>query len=206
MPTLEYFVSNGAASFQDSVGSGLGFFGSAGFGGSITVGSANSKTYVTNSAGTVQGAEAWNVARTHPASGVIGQTGSGLLLTQIPNYQASLNVRFTNATAVRTTNARLKAYDGTNPNNAPSGVTVYAADIVHPATAQSNTGSGSATWYQLSGSGSYLDLTASPGTSGFRPLGASTSDTRHDWYVAVSVEVGSIGTKSFGFLVELDYL
>lgn len=207
MPQFDYFVANGADSFQDSSGSGLGWFGSAGFGGSITVGSYNDKTYKTNGGGTSQGTEAYNIKRTHPSSGVIGQTGSGLLLTEIPNHQATTNIRFTHSSAVKTTSVKLKAYDRTDPNRAPSGVTVYAADIIHPATAQNNTGSGSASWVQLSGSGSYLDLVASPGTSGFRPQGSNTSDTRHDWYVAISVTPDTIGGHSqLGFLVELEYL
>jgi hypothetical protein len=207
MSTFNYFVGNGASSFQDSSGSGLAWFGSGGFGSSLSVGSYNDKTYVSDGAGVVQGAEAYNVKWTHPGSGLIGQTGSGLPLTAIPNYQATVNVRWTHTSAVRTTNVKFKCYDRYNVNNPPSGVTVYGADIVHPTVTQTNNGSGSATWVALTGSGSYLSLTASPGTSGFRPLGTSTSDSQHDWYVAVSVAPTVIGSLSqIGFAVELEYL
>lgn len=206
MPSFDYYVGNGAGSFLDNVGSGLGFFGSAGFSASVLVGSKQDKTYITDGAGAVQGPEAYNIKWTHPASGLIGQTGSGLPLTAIPNYQASINARFTHGSAVKTTNVKLRAYDRSNPNNVPSGCAVYAAELIHPSLSQTNNGSGSTTWTQIGGTGT-LSLVSSPGTSGLSPNGINTSDTRHDHYLAISVNPTSIGSQSqLGFSIELEYL
>lgn len=206
MASFEFSVSNGAAVING--GSGLGWFGPAGFGSPVLADTYADKVYITDPDGSVQGAEAWNVKWTHPGSGLIGQTGSGLALNQIPNHQASIRARFdSGGSAVKTTNARFYAYDRTSLANSPSGVIVQACEVIHPDTAQTPTGSGSSTWTQIAGTGSYLSLISSPGLSGLRPHGANTSSRYHDHYICVSVQPSVLGTiTQLGFSLSLEYL
>lgn len=189
-------------------GSGMGFYGSSGFGSSVAVGEYQSSTYITNDNGTVQGAEINNVKYTHPNSGATGSSTSSLHLLDIPNYKATLNVRFTSTSPVKTQNAQARIYDRSNINNNASGVTTKVAQIIHPDTAEAGQlGSGSTVWSTLNGSGVTLLLTSSPGTSGLRPNGSNTTDTRHDWYLALSASPDSIGSKTqYGLWIQLEYL
>ena len=189
-------------------GSGIGFFGSAGFGSSVAVGQYQSSTYITNSNGTIQGSEINNVKYSHPNSGITGASTSSTNLLNIANYKATLNVRFTSTSPIKTQNAQVRIYDRSNINNNPSGVTTKVAEIIHPSTVETGlTGSGSASWSTLAGSGTVLDLTDSPGSSGLSPSGVNTVDTRHDWYLALSASPDSIGSKTqYGFWIQLEYL
>lgn len=190
----------------DVSSSGLGFYGD-GFGVSLGVGVYNSRTFITNSAGNVEGPEVDNIKYTASNSGIIGQAGSSVLLTQIPNYKASLNVRFTHATPVRVANTEFRIFDRSNITAPASGVTCRVAEIIHPDTTQTNNGSGDASWVTAGGSGTVLDLVDSPGTSGLSPSGINTTEVRHDWYVAISVAPDSIGAKTqFGAYVSTEYL
>ena len=146
-----------------------------------------------------------NIKWSYPGSGIIGQSGSGLALTFIPNSQASLQIRFSHSTAVKTQNAKLYAYDRVSINNAPSGVTVKTAQLIHPNATQIAGGSGNSIWETPAGS-SYMSLVASPGLNGTRPSGANTYDTVHDHYVALSCSPDSVGSKSFGLYFSVEYL
>jgi len=188
-----------------TAGSGLGFY-SSGFGYSVPVGSYQSRTYITNSTGTAQGSEVDNTKFSNSTTVIIGQAGSGISLTSLPNYQSTLNLRFTNDTPITVQNAEFRVYDGVGINNNPSGLTFYSCDIIHPNTIQGPTGSGITTWTQVYGSGSILSLVDSPGTSGLSPNGPSTSSTRHDWYVALSCSPSSVGSKTFSGYLSLEYL
>ena len=185
-------------------GSGIGWYGDGGFGTSVVVGEYPDSAYITNAAGAIQGPQAEN-NKYSSASGVDLGVGQ-ILLTQLPNYQTTLNIAFTHTSAVKVQNARLYFYDRTSENNAPSGVTVKAAEIVHPDNTQTISGSGDSLWQVPAGS-SYLPLVDSPGISGLSPNGPDTSDTRHDWYVAVSPTPTSAGAKDkFGVMMKLEYL
>lgn len=192
---------------QNLSGSGLGFFGAGGFGYSVAVGSWQDTTFITNGAGTSQGPQVDNVQYLNSMSGVVGSSSSGIALTAIPNYQATLNVRFTHTSAVQTQNALVYIYDRTSINNPASGVTTAVAEIIHPSLTQVNDGSGDVTWSFLEGTGVTLSLIDSPGISGQRPNGASTSETDHDWYLAISASPDSLGSKTlYGLYVSLEYL
>lgn len=186
-------------------GSGIGWYGNGGFGTSVATSAYPDSAYITDSTGTVQGAQIDN-NKYVSTSGVSLGGGSGILLTSLPNYQSTLNIRFTGDTPIKTQNVRLYFYDRTSENNSPSGVVVKACEIIHPGETQINTGSGSALWLTPAGS-SYISLTSSPGTSGFRPNGPDTSDTNHDWFLAISPSPTSAGSKDkFGLLVKLEYV
>lgn len=188
-------------------GSGLGFYGDGGFGESVSVGSYQGRTFITNSNGTAQGPEVDNVKFLNSASGILGQSGSGIALTAIPNYQSTLNIRFTHTSAVKTQNAKLRIFDRSDINNAASGVTTKVAEIIHPDTVQNNNGSGDSSWHTPAGSSVIVDFVASPGESGQRPNGADTTDDIHDWYSAVSASPDSVGSKTqFGLYFEVEFL
>lgn len=201
------FLSGSDFTINDLSGSGLGFYGDNGFGTSVQVGQYQGRTFITNSAGTAQGPECDNIKWTHPGSGIIGQTGSSVALINIPNYQSTLNIRFTHGSAVKVQNAQLRIYDRSNINNPASGVTTKTVQIIHPNTAQDATGSGDTTWRTPGGSGSIQVLVGSPGLSGLSPSGTNTSDVQHDFYVGMSASPDSIGSKTqYGLYVSLEYL
>jgi hypothetical protein len=206
-PTINFIGGGGALPINNLSGSGVGFYGSAAFAASVAVGSYQGRSFITDSTGAVQGPEINNVQFLNSGSGILGQSGSGILLRQIPNYLATLNIQFTNDTAVRTQNAELRIFDRSNINNPASGVTTKVAQIIHPDTVQNNNGSGDGTWWTPGGSGVKVPLAASPGTSGLSPNGPSTVDSRHDWYVAMSASPDSIGSKTlYGLYIYLEYL
>lgn len=203
MATLSFYSDT--AGISNLNGSGLGFYGSL-FGNSVQVGSYQTTTYITNGAGTTEGPNVDNIKWTHPGSGSINGGGS-VALQSMPNRNATLNVRFEHGSAVVTQNAKLRIYDRSNINNDPSGVLCKVAGLIHPNPVVGVGGSGDATWQTPTGSSVILDLHASPGTSGLSPNGLSTSDTRHDWYVAISASPNSVGSKTqFGLYVETEYL
>ncbi len=205
MATISFY-SGETFSIDNLSGSGLGFYG-GGFGQSVEVGSYQDTTFITNGAGTSQGPQVDNIKWLNTASGIINGASSGVPLTSIPNYLASLNVRFTHTSAVRTQNVKLRIYDRSNINNQASGVTCKVAELIHPDLVQNNNGSGSTTWQTPTGSSVIMSLVASPGMSGLRPNGASTSADQHDWYLAISASPDSIGSKTqFAAYVELEYL
>ena len=196
-------------------GSGLGFYG-GGFGESVPVGQVQDKTFITNSTGTNQGPEAWNVKYANAGSGLVGRGTSAIPLRAIPNWQSSLNVRFTADSAVKTQNVKAYIYDRVLPITPASGVTPYLAEIIHPVTVQDSgnpTGSGSTAWEVFTTANQAtpaqrepVTLTASPGISGLRPSGANTTAARHDWYLALSASPDGIGSKQFGLWVQLEYV
>lgn len=186
-------------------GSGLGFYGSA-FGASVLVGEYQQTTFITNSNGTTQGPQVDNVKWLNSASGIVGSATSGIALTAIPNYLATLNIRFTHSSPVLVQNAVVRGYDRVSIDNAPTGVTLKGAYFVHPNNTQNNDGSGSTTWTTLAGSSTYLSLPASPGLSGLSPNGPSTSSVQHDYYIGLSASPNSVGSKSLGLYVSLEYL
>jgi len=192
-------------------GSGIGFYGDDGFGSPVLIGQFNGRTFVTNSVGTEEGFECNNIKRISSSGLIHGQTGSGIKLTDLPNTLASLNIRFEHPSSVRTLSAKVYIYDGSisgttpNINNDPSGLTCYCAEIRHPSEVQDDVGLGDSTWIDTHGS-TFLNLISSPGTSGLRPNGSLTLDTRHDWYVAISVTPEEFGDKQFGLYFETEFL
>ena len=91
-------------------GSGLAFFGDSGYGSSVEVGKYQGTTFVSDGNGTSRGAQANNIKYFNAGSGIIGTTGSGIGLRAIPNYQSTLNVRFTHTSKVKVQNCQLRIY------------------------------------------------------------------------------------------------
>jgi hypothetical protein len=211
MASIDFYISTGSDYNLMGAGSGLGFYGSSGFGASVAVGAYQGSTFVTDGTGATQGPQAQNVTYLNTGSGTLAG-GSGVGLKAIPNYQSTVNMRFTHTTAVKAQTVRVRGYDRSGINNNPSGVTFKAAEIIHPASVQGPTGSGDDTWVTPAGSGTILSLANSPGASGlWAGDGVGTVSTRkatrHDWYMALSASPDTIGSKTqFGLYASLEYL
>ena len=189
-----------------NTGEALGFFGSEGFGDPLSLGEYNGRTFVTTVDGSTQYEECDNCRKISSSGLIVGQEGSGINLRNLPNYLATINLRFTHPQAVLVQNIRLIAFNGTDQDVSPSGLDVYGADIIHTSRFQSVTGVGDASWVQMQGSGVPLNLVDSPGISGISPLGPATISTRHDWYIAFSVNPTVPGDKTFSFRADLEYI
>lgn len=218
-----------------SAGSGLGFYGSA-FGISVPVGAQQTTTYITNSTGGNEGSRLNNTAKvvlgegsTTKGTASINGT-SAVNLDLLPNYLCPLNIRFTHSEAVRVQNCKLRIFDRNNINNHASGVTTYIYEARHPATTIGTTplslnhrARTNHTWYEFDPATAMTDMnfTSSPGASGKNTnasdtnvsLGYTSNDgalhqsIRHDWYVALSSEPETIGSKtSYGLYFTVEYL
>lgn len=208
-PTISFIAGGGLFPINNLGGSGLGFYGVGSFGSSVNVASYQQRTFITDATGSMQGPEVNNVIYLNPGSGILGQSGSGIGLRSIPNYQATLNIRFNNDTACKTQNAKVMIFDRSNINNPASGVTTRVAQIIHPNPVQGPGGSGDTTWWNFTtaATGLAMPLVNSPGTSGFSPNGPNTTDTQHDWFVALSASPDSIGSKTlYGCFFYVEYL
>lgn len=213
MATIKFFAPEyNSAEIPNIGGSGIGFYGS-GFGYSVPVGSFQDTTFITNSAGTAQGPQIENIKYTHPNSGSVNGATS-IPLTGIPNYLATLNIRFEHTSNVQVQNVQVKIYDRVSINNNASGVTTCLAEIIHPDTLQTVKGSGDTAWMVNSGVAGVTNysftLAPSPGSGGQWAGNGSNSvrtDKCHDWFLALSASPDSIGSKSqYGLYCSLEYL
>lgn len=230
-----FFASDGSDLIRHDLGSGIGFYG-LDFGVSVPVGSQQTTTWITNSDGTNAGARLHNTARVAsgvPGSvtkGTVSVDGGATLdLNNLPNYQCPLNIRFTHSTPVKVQNGKLRIFARDHGiANPASGVTTWVYEARHPA---SSTG---VTSLNLRGVSDYvwkefdptlaqteLSLTPSPGMSGLNTdttdtnaalgytiqSGVAHQSTRHDWYIALSSEPESIGSKTnYALYYTVEYL
>jgi hypothetical protein len=191
--------------------SGIGFYGSDGFSSPVMIGEYNGRTFVTSTDGSIEGFECNNNKKTSVSGVINGQSGSGINLINLPNELATVNIRFENTTAVRTLNAKLYIFDGSlsgstpNIDNDPTGLTCYCAEIRHTNPVQAADGLGDDEWFNTHGS-TYLAMVSSPGSGGFRPGGSLTTDTRHDWFAAISCTPFTYGDKVFALYFECEFL
>lgn len=188
-------------------GSGLAFFGT-GFGTSVAVGSYQDSTFVSNGAGTSQANQCDNNKFINSSSLSVNGAGT-ILLTELPNQNSTLEINAEFDSAVTLQNWKLYAYDRDNINNAPSGVTLKCASVVHLSNSQAaNNGSGNSTWITPAGSGViHTLLPPSPGLSGTAPNGIGTTSSSHSFYLALSATPTSVGSKTqFGILAIGEYV
>ena len=213
-----YFYAGEDFQIAHAAGSGIGIFGAGGAGYSISVNEYGDTAYITSTDGQTVFAQIDNV-KWISASGYEGAGSVSGWLDALPNYLTTLNVRFTHGSAVRVQNVRLRGYYDTIATE-PSGIIIQAAEIVHPLeTAEPPASpSGWPFWMSLSGSTNVLWLANSPGMSGHYACGqeqtqqnethgSNRTDTRHDWFVALSVSPQTVGSKVGNRIyVELEYL
>ncbi|SVB49181.1 uncharacterized protein METZ01_LOCUS202035, partial [marine metagenome] len=147
MATLKFYVNTAGFNYDlETSGSGLAFFGDSGFGESVAVGAYQGTTYVSDGSGATQGAQGKNIKWINACSGQIGAASSGIGLKAIPNYQSTLNVRFTHGTPIQTQNVELRIYDRSDINEPAVGVTTKVAEIIHTSQLQGPYGSGDECW------------------------------------------------------------
>lgn len=209
MASIDFYVYTGSDFDLSLAGSGLGFYGSGGFGSSIAVGEWQDNTYVTDGNGLTQGPQDNNVKWRHANSGEVA--GATVLnLQYIPNYQATLNPRFVHTTDVLVQNVEARIYDRYNINVGATGVTTKAAELIHVSVSQVVQGSGDPAWITPAGSAVPVPLAQSPGLSGLYAGNGTDSlvaDDRHDWYLSLSASPDSVGSKTqYGLYVSLEYL
>jgi hypothetical protein len=181
----------------------LGFFGSQGSGDTVAIGDWQGSTYVVD--GEVPYAQCANITYLNSMSGLVdGEVP--LPLTSIPNYQASLNIRFAQPSATSILGAQCNFYDGVTTTEAPLGWNIRAAEIIHSGLIQDNMGFGDTTWH-IASTGEHINLLNNPGPSGRNFDGfISESQPWHDWYLAISVSPDQVGSKHAGLNVYLEYL
>lgn len=219
---------------QTGTKKGIGFYG-LDFGLSVPVGSVQDTTFVTNEDGTNQGIRLNNTARVTdgdsniPGTVKINNT-STINLDKLPNYLCPLNIRFTNDDPVRVQECKLRIFSKNSTiDNPASGVTTYVYEARHPAAEETVSnlnlrGRSDNSWVEFSpasASVSDMVMTPSPGASGVNTddqdtdaaLGYTSSEgithvsTQHDWYVALSAEPESIGSKTdYALYFTLEYL
>lgn len=209
-------------------GSGLGFYG-ASYGISVPIGGRQDTTWLTNSDGT--SSERLQLHNTKFASDetvLIDSASVAINLANLPNDKCPLNVRFEHDEDVRVQNCKLRIFDRNNIQNHASGVTTYVYEARHPATGQefgnlAQRGRAENTWFEFDPVESMSDMpmTPSPGISGVNTDGTdndidlgyvtqggvSHAAQRHDWYVALSAEPDSIGSKTnYALYFSVEYL
>ncbi len=215
-------------------GSGIGFYG-AGFGISVAVGQKQESTWVTNSAGTNQGAQL-NNTKYMSVSGVSSNTLGEIENEKLPNYLAPLNIRFEHSDPVRVQNCKLRIFDRNDIAKHASGVNTYVYEVRHPHETQDKASAlahrgviADHAWKEYDPVGPSPDpgnsmvdtiFTSSPGVSGTNGVasdgdvvGVVTTDgidhlsLKHDWYVALSASPDSIGSKTdYGLYFTCEYL
>jgi hypothetical protein len=222
----------GAVSLIDHTnGSGLGFYGSS-FGVSVPIGSQQTTTYITNANGTNEGARLNNTAKATAGDnntvGTVNSNGVVLNLDKLPNYLCPLNIRFTHTEAVKVQNCKLRIYDRTSIANNAVGVTTWVYEARHPSTdanqsSLNHRGRSPYSWQEYDPAIAMQDMafTSSPGMSGLNTNSSDTntslgyvstagslhSSPRHDWYVALSSEPDTIGSKTnYGLYFTVEYL
>ena len=183
--TIEWYGGDGANEIvpaESGANDTLGFFG-AGFGFSIRVGEYNNSTYVTTDNGSTNHGQVPNLRYANSSGAYVASELVATELLEIDDDEATLKIILTTDSAVQTQNASFRAFDRNNINNNPSGVTVYAAEILKPDTGVR--GSGDASWISIAGSGSVLDLEDHAYSSGV-----------DEWYIGLTVTPTSIGEKT----------
>lgn len=124
-------ITFGTVSAVNIGGSGLGFYGNT-FGSSVQIGSYQNKTFITNSTGSTNGGNAYNIKYgNHPATGISEYVNSGVPLVRINGYYRTLDIHFDHTTDVNVQNAQLRIYDRENINNPASGVNTKVAEIIN---------------------------------------------------------------------------
>lgn len=229
MPDIKFYANIKGTETETLIdhtaNSGIGFFGN-GFGTSVPIGEVQTTTFVTNGDGTTEAAQlnntGWLTAST------VSVNGTSRNLNNLPNYLCPLNIRFTSDTSYKVQTCKLRIFDRTNIENHATGVSTYVYEARHPSNDATKNqlsfrGRSANTWVEFTNGVAMADMvfTASPGMSGKNTNTADTdtllgyesndaaghSSTRHDWYVALSSEPETVGSKTqYGLYFTVEYL
>ena len=207
MATTSFYAGE-TYKIEHSASSGLGFFGVGGFGYSVQVANWQENSYITNAAGSVEGAAVDNLQWINQTGCEVNRDDLLRKLRGVPNDKASLMIEFEHASSVDVQNVEFRGYDGVSVSNAPSGVYVRAFEIIHSGISFTDSdGLGDTDWTALSGADSILDLGASPGSGGlYSCTGGADADYAHAWWVGLSMSPITVGSKTGKFYFALEYL
>jgi len=189
--------SNEIVPAESGLNDTLGFFGSN-FGFSIQVGAYNNTTFVTRDDGSFNHGQCPNLRWANTSGAFVASELIATELLEIQDDEATIRIRLTTDSAVQTQNAAFRAFDRVSIANAPSGVTIRAAEVSNGDII--TRGSGDVSWTAIAGTGA-LSLDGSGGGA-WNPIA-----TQHDFFVALTVTPTSIGEKtSVGFYFETEFL
>lgn len=183
--TIRFYAGDGSPEILPAASGGfntVGFYGGA-FGYSIAVGEYNDNTYRTNEAGTSDGGALPNLKYANSTGAYVAGEVDATELLEVDNDEATLRVILTTDSAVGTQNTVFRAYDRSNIDNEPSGVTVRAAEIRKDQA--SVRGSGDSSWTTIGGSASVLSFDDQ-----------SDPATEHNWWIGLTCSPDTIGEKS----------
>tara|TARA_B100000902_G_scaffold397586_1_gene461807 strand:+ start:2752 stop:3444 length:693 start_codon:yes stop_codon:yes gene_type:complete len=229
MPDIKFYANikgtDTETLIDHTASSGIGFFGN-GFGTSVPIGEVQTTTFVTNNTGTTEAAQLNNTGWL--SASTVSVNGTSRNLNNLPNYLCPLNVRFESDTTYKVQNCKLRIFDRSNIENHATGVSTYVYEARHPSTdATLNQlafrGRSANTWVEFTNGVAMADMvfTNSPGMSGVNTSAADTdtnlgyqsqesashSSTRHDWFVALSSEPETVGSKTqYGLYFTVEYL
>lgn len=209
------------------LGSGLGFYG-PGYGTSVPIANTQNTTWLTNQDGTSSEQIQLNNTKYHNASQVSVNGAAPINLQNLPNALCPLRIDFEHDEIVRVQNTKLRIFDRNNIANHASGVSTFVFEARHPSIDQNKSNLNHRVrttneWLEFDpasgGSPTDMPLTSSPGSDGTNGSNNDTSDlgaltflgaeheyTRHSWYLALSVEPHTIGSKLFGLYFSTEYL
>ena len=158
--------------------------------------------------------------------------GTAIDLNRLPNMSCPLNIRFTHGTPVRVQNCKLRIFNrNATIDDQATEVTTYVYEARHPSNDETveqlfhRAYDTTNVWYEFTDEDAMTDMemTASPGPSGSNSVGENlaqselkgflTNDgpllaaTQHDWYLALSSQPDTIGSKTdYALYFTLEYL
>jgi hypothetical protein len=206
MATITFYgnVLNGTPDLiNHQAGSGIGFFGSQAFA-PVPIGETQSTTWITTSNGTAIGHQLNNcqypINTANETTTVKLNGANAINLANLPNYLATLNIRFEHTTAVRTSQPRIIIFNRSSVNNHAVGVTTFVYEVRHPLTNQAATNlshraSNTNVWTEfdptVGGIPTPMALTNSPGPSG---LNTTALDITGEYQTYLTTTLGLTAT------------
>jgi hypothetical protein len=231
MATIKFYANvlnqNSPLLIPHNLGSGIGFYG-PGYATSVPIDNHQDSTWLTNGDGTALEQIQLNNNKYHNSTQVSINGAAPINLSNLPNKMCPLEIRFEHDQAVRVQNAKLRIFDRNNISNYASGVIAYAYEARHPSLDQTkfnltHRGRVDNEWFEFDstegGTVPDMPLTSSPGTNGLNGSfddnsslgatifeGADHESLSHSWFISLSVEPHSIGSKLFGLYFSTEYL
>jgi hypothetical protein len=206
MATIKFYGNrfDGANEVQDLInhglGSGLGFFATAGYGYPVPVDETQGSTYVTDADGANPGQQINNnqypVGETNEASRVkVNGVSTPKDLSALNNNEATLNIRFEHTSAVRASQPKIIVYDRSSITSHATDVVTYVFEVRKPATTTaanlSHRASSTNEWTSfdpaVGGTPSALTLTQSPGPSGLNANSTDLANSAYETYITSSL-------------------
>lgn len=135
-------------------------------------------------------------------------TYNDISVIYIPNRAATLNLRVTDLSPIRVSSCRMYLHEGSSTGTANSFYNTQWYECVHTSTDQTLPGSGAPNWSSMpAGSTGSIVLRTSPGPTGSNPVGSTAYETRHDWYLCLSITpVKSFPQATINISCMIDYV